>query len=113
MKLISQYHSSQIYSDASHWGLRTCRQAVFFPTRTAWYGVALTFNGPLAPGLACLFCREQKIACGGPPEGSADLTCNQCARRSLNCEWPVMSRRGLHRCCDNGDSHPDYEPTNP
>jgi hypothetical protein len=25
--------------------------------------------------LACLFCRERKIACGGPVEGSADSTC--------------------------------------
>ena len=27
------------------------------------------------PVLACLFCRERKIACGAPPVGSADLTC--------------------------------------
>ncbi|KAH9171242.1 hypothetical protein EDB89DRAFT_1907107 [Lactarius sanguifluus] len=49
------------------------------------------------PAIACLFCRERKIACGAPPMGSADPTCNQCARRSLKCEFPLMSRRGLHK----------------
>ncbi|KAF9494253.1 hypothetical protein BDN71DRAFT_1449149 [Pleurotus eryngii] len=47
--------------------------------------------------MACLFCRERKIACGRPPEGSEDPTCNQCARRSHKCEYPTESRRGLHR----------------
>ncbi|KAJ8488172.1 hypothetical protein ONZ45_g14059 [Pleurotus djamor] len=47
--------------------------------------------------LACLFCRERKIACGRPPEGSEDPTCNQCARRAQRCEYPTESRRGLHR----------------
>ncbi|KAH9984845.1 hypothetical protein BJV77DRAFT_1188118 [Russula vinacea] len=42
---------------------------------------------------SCLFCRERKIACGAPPVGSADMTCNQCARRSRKCEYPTMSRR--------------------
>ncbi|KAH9169380.1 hypothetical protein EDB89DRAFT_1481701 [Lactarius sanguifluus] len=28
------------------------------------------------PAIACLFCRERKIACGAPPVGSADPTCN-------------------------------------
>ena len=27
------------------------------------------------PAIACLFCRERKIACGAPPVGSADPTC--------------------------------------
>ncbi|KAH9041866.1 hypothetical protein EDB83DRAFT_2318158 [Lactarius deliciosus] len=27
------------------------------------------------PAFACLFCRERKIACGAPPMGSADPTC--------------------------------------
>ena len=27
------------------------------------------------PAIACLFCRERKIACGAPPIGSADTTC--------------------------------------
>ncbi|KAF8652860.1 hypothetical protein AX16_004109 [Volvariella volvacea WC 439] len=47
--------------------------------------------------LACLFCRERKIACGRPAEGSLDPTCNQCARRSLRCEYPTESRRGQHK----------------
>ncbi|KAI0298404.1 hypothetical protein B0F90DRAFT_1734227 [Multifurca ochricompacta] len=54
------------------------------------------------PAIACLFCRERKIACGAPPAGSADTTCNQCARRSRKCEYPTMSRRGLHKRRDNG-----------
>ncbi|KDQ51629.1 hypothetical protein JAAARDRAFT_40854 [Jaapia argillacea MUCL 33604] len=44
--------------------------------------------------MACLFCRERKIACGPPPEGSVDKTCNQCARRHLTCEYPTESFRG-------------------
>ena len=27
------------------------------------------------PAIACLFCRERKIACQAPPVGSADTTC--------------------------------------
>jgi len=69
------------------------------------------------PAIACLFCRERKIACGAPPVGSADTTCNQCARRSRKCEYPTMSRRGLHKRRDNGGGHQresedaDYVPT--
>ncbi|KAK0239379.1 hypothetical protein EDD85DRAFT_735865, partial [Armillaria nabsnona] len=47
--------------------------------------------------LACFFCRGRKIACGRPMEGSADMTCNQCARRQLTCEYPAESRRGQHK----------------
>ncbi|KAJ7183949.1 hypothetical protein C8R46DRAFT_1309226 [Mycena filopes] len=46
--------------------------------------------------LACLFCRSRKIACGGPPEGSSDTTCDQCLRRERPCEYPAGSRRGQH-----------------
>ncbi|KAI0783184.1 hypothetical protein C8Q75DRAFT_726413 [Abortiporus biennis] len=49
------------------------------------------------PVMACLFCRERKIACGPPPPGSKDRTCNQCTRRGLECEYPKESRRGLHK----------------
>ncbi|OBZ71061.1 hypothetical protein A0H81_09404 [Grifola frondosa] len=45
--------------------------------------------------LACFFCRKRKIACQSPPPGSIDRTCNQCARRNLKCEYPVVSRRGI------------------
>ncbi|KZP20265.1 hypothetical protein FIBSPDRAFT_742488 [Athelia psychrophila] len=47
--------------------------------------------------LACLFCRERKIACGRPEAGSDDPTCNQCARRHICCEYPKESRRGQHK----------------
>ncbi|KAG0709156.1 hypothetical protein DFH29DRAFT_216740 [Suillus ampliporus] len=47
--------------------------------------------------LACLFCRERKIACGRPPAHSPDQTCNQCARRRMKCEYPTESRRGQHK----------------
>ncbi|KAG7442437.1 uncharacterized protein BT62DRAFT_905954 [Guyanagaster necrorhizus] len=47
--------------------------------------------------LACFFCRGRKIACGKPIEGSADMTCNQCARRRFKCEYPAESRRGQHK----------------
>ncbi|KXN88961.1 hypothetical protein AN958_06523 [Leucoagaricus sp. SymC.cos] len=48
-------------------------------------------------GLACLFCRERKIACGRPSESNPDQTCNQCARRMFKCEYPTESRRGQHK----------------
>ncbi|KAL0956944.1 hypothetical protein HGRIS_003046 [Hohenbuehelia grisea] len=49
------------------------------------------------PRLACLFCRGRKIACGPPMPGSKDRTCNQCQRRSLKCEYPTESRRGMRK----------------
>ncbi|KAJ3514643.1 hypothetical protein NLJ89_g2259 [Agrocybe chaxingu] len=49
------------------------------------------------PPLACLFCRGRKIACGPPLPGSVDKTCNQCQRRSLRCEYPSESRRGMRK----------------
>ncbi|KAK0475575.1 hypothetical protein IW261DRAFT_489307 [Armillaria novae-zelandiae] len=49
------------------------------------------------PSLACLFCRGRKIACGPPLAGSTDKTCNQCQRRSLKCEFPRESRRGMRK----------------
>ncbi|KAF9497941.1 hypothetical protein BDN71DRAFT_1342993, partial [Pleurotus eryngii] len=49
------------------------------------------------PPLACLFCRGRKIACGPPMPGSKDRTCNQCQRRSLKCEYPLESRRGMRK----------------
>ncbi|KAH8984079.1 hypothetical protein EDB86DRAFT_2833644 [Lactarius hatsudake] len=52
--------------------------------------------------MACLFCHERKIACKAPSVGSA---CNQCVLRSRKCEYPTVSRRGLHRRRDNGGSH--------
>ncbi|KAJ7915138.1 hypothetical protein B0H13DRAFT_1557134, partial [Mycena leptocephala] len=46
--------------------------------------------------LACLFCRERKIACGRPAAASGDKTCNQCVRRHRECVYPTESRRGQH-----------------
>ncbi|KAF8145352.1 hypothetical protein K438DRAFT_1630230 [Mycena galopus ATCC 62051] len=46
--------------------------------------------------LSCYFCRERKIACGRPDEGSLDGTCNQCARRKIECRYPTVSHRGQH-----------------
>ncbi|TEB38162.1 hypothetical protein FA13DRAFT_1785978 [Coprinellus micaceus] len=49
------------------------------------------------PPLACLFCRGRKIACGPPPPDGDGKTCNQCHRRSLKCEYPAESRRGMRK----------------
>ncbi|KAG5338553.1 hypothetical protein C0989_007092 [Termitomyces sp. Mn162] len=49
------------------------------------------------PIMACLFCRGRKIACGPPPRGSSDPTCNQCARRGLECQYPTINRRGMRK----------------
>ncbi|KAJ7635749.1 hypothetical protein DFH06DRAFT_1003237, partial [Mycena polygramma] len=47
--------------------------------------------------LACLFCRERKIACGRPSGNhDPDQTCNQCIRRGRQCVYPTESRRGQH-----------------
>lgn len=68
-----------------------------------------------ALGLACYFCRHRKIACGAPEPDNPDRTCkyvyasfrvpvnsqlfvySQCLRRSLKCEYPLESRRGMRR----------------
>ncbi|THV05981.1 hypothetical protein K435DRAFT_789731 [Dendrothele bispora CBS 962.96] len=47
--------------------------------------------------LACFFCRGRKIACGRQDPNSSDRTCNQCFRRSLKCEYPTESRRGMRK----------------
>ncbi|KAF5385449.1 hypothetical protein D9757_005408 [Collybiopsis confluens] len=47
--------------------------------------------------LACFFCRGRKIACGPQDPTSSDRTCNQCHRRSLKCEYPTESRRGMRK----------------
>ncbi|GLB37086.1 putative GAL4-like Zn(II)2Cys6 (or C6 zinc) binuclear cluster DNA-binding domain [Lyophyllum shimeji] len=52
---------------------------------------------PRKPPLACLFCRGRKIACGPSDSGSSDGSCNQCQRRSLKCEYPTESRRGMRK----------------
>ncbi|KAG6830160.1 hypothetical protein H0H92_001889 [Tricholoma furcatifolium] len=56
------------------------------------------------PPLACHFCRGRKIACGPPDPGSSDRSCNQCQRRSIKCEYPAESRRGMRK--KNALAHP-------
>ncbi|KAJ7064612.1 hypothetical protein C8F01DRAFT_770484 [Mycena amicta] len=46
--------------------------------------------------LSCYFCRERKIACGRPEDGTLDGRCNQCARRKIACTYPTVSHRGQH-----------------
>ncbi|KAJ3490032.1 hypothetical protein NLI96_g1697 [Meripilus lineatus] len=60
-------------------------------------GGATGKEGKKKPIMACLFCRERKIACGPPAPGSANPRCNQCVRRGLECEYPKESRRGQHK----------------
>lgn len=49
------------------------------------------------PALACVFCRGRKIACGPPTKDGDGRSCNQCQRRSLRCEYPTESRRGMRK----------------
>ncbi|KXN90630.1 hypothetical protein AN958_03870 [Leucoagaricus sp. SymC.cos] len=54
-------------------------------------------NPEKKPALACVFCRGRKIACGPPSKDGDGKTCNQCERRSLRCEYPTESRRGMRK----------------
>ncbi|KAF9452362.1 hypothetical protein P691DRAFT_772355 [Macrolepiota fuliginosa MF-IS2] len=54
-------------------------------------------NPDKKPALACVFCRGRKIACGPPLKDGDGKTCNQCQRRSLRCEYPTESRRGMRK----------------
>ncbi|KAF5354748.1 hypothetical protein D9756_005250 [Leucocoprinus leucothites] len=63
-------------------------------------------NPDKKPALACVFCRGRKIACGPPPKDGDGKTCNQCSRRSLPCEYPTESRRGMRK-------KPSTSPTSP
>ncbi|KIK05425.1 hypothetical protein K443DRAFT_91446, partial [Laccaria amethystina LaAM-08-1] len=48
--------------------------------------------------MACFFCRDRKIACGGPvSEDGDDKTCKQCKTRGKTCQYAAESRRGQHR----------------
>ncbi|KAG6811807.1 hypothetical protein H0H92_005730 [Tricholoma furcatifolium] len=63
------------------------------------------------PIMACWFCRGRKIACGPPPAGSDDPTCNQCLRRGQACHYPTVSRRGQRKKkTDAVDSQPSSSP---
>ncbi|KAF9001130.1 hypothetical protein BDQ17DRAFT_1244811 [Cyathus striatus] len=77
---------------------RTSSASTSFP-KTAKSATKKNTSGsePKRLSLACLFCRERKIACGRPAAGSLDQRCNQCVRRSFTCEYPTESRRGQHK----------------
>ena len=45
------------------------------PSATTKTKSSRSVNEPRRPSLACAFCRERKIACGQPPDGSEDITC--------------------------------------
>ncbi|KAI0279471.1 hypothetical protein BC826DRAFT_1192045 [Russula brevipes] len=47
--------------------------------------------------LACLFCRRRKIQCRPVPGDHQDHSCQQCAKRSRQCEYPEMTWRGRGR----------------
>ncbi|KAJ7033765.1 hypothetical protein C8F04DRAFT_1104136 [Mycena alexandri] len=51
---------------------------------------------PTKQKMSCFFCRQRKIGCTRPDEGEDDQTCNQCARRKIKCEYPLVSLRGQH-----------------
>ncbi|KAF8064844.1 hypothetical protein FPV67DRAFT_157402 [Lyophyllum atratum] len=67
-------------------------RAISFPETTKNYS-----ETKRRPILACLSCRERKIACGRPAEENEDQTCNQCRRRQIPCEYPKESLRGHPR----------------
>lgn len=74
-------------------------------------------NPDKKPALACVFCRGRKIACGPPLKDGDGKSCkyvvshreiylceclsihlcSQCQRRSLRCEYPTESRRGMRK----------------
>ncbi|KAF7316567.1 Zn(2)-C6 fungal-type domain-containing protein [Mycena indigotica] len=76
------------------------------PPMGAQYEPELRFAYAARPGpggarakkqaLSCFFCRERKIACGRPDDGTIDGRCNQCARRNIPCTYPTISHRGQH-----------------
>lgn len=51
----------------------------------------------LKPSVACLFCRQRKIACRAPPPEVSDRTCSQCQSRQRVCEYPRQSFRGSRK----------------
>ncbi|KAI0685135.1 hypothetical protein BC835DRAFT_1290958 [Cytidiella melzeri] len=45
------------------------------------------------PIMACLFCRQRKIACGHHLRLMRNRRCNQCRGRDLDCMFPKECRR--------------------
>ncbi|KAF8073461.1 hypothetical protein FPV67DRAFT_1477952 [Lyophyllum atratum] len=91
----AQSPSSSSSSPASSYGAPTPVHASRARSSSLRKGVGNEARRP--PSLACFFCRERKIACGRPAEGSADPRCNQCRRRQNHCDYPKESLRGQHR----------------
>ncbi|KAH9022648.1 hypothetical protein EDB85DRAFT_1895170 [Lactarius pseudohatsudake] len=53
--------------------------------------------------LACLFCRRRKIQCRPLVGDCQDNTCQQCAKRCRQCEYPEMTWRGQGRKRSHSD----------
>ncbi|KAI9455789.1 hypothetical protein BJY52DRAFT_1224506 [Lactarius psammicola] len=53
--------------------------------------------------LACLFCRRRKIQCRPLLGDRQDNTCQQCAKRCRQCEYPEMTWRGRGRKRSHSD----------
>ncbi|KAJ7480854.1 hypothetical protein FB451DRAFT_1238609 [Mycena latifolia] len=91
------HHEAELPTEArpSHTS-RTAHRPAHSPAPALKFTEARKDGRSKRQALACFFCRKRKIACGGPPKGSADQTCNQCARRGVDCEYPTESKRGQH-----------------
>ncbi|KIL57414.1 hypothetical protein M378DRAFT_87984 [Amanita muscaria Koide BX008] len=50
----------------------SCRSCTLLPSSR---NLGVLWSEPKKQNLACLFCRDRKIACGRPAEGSLDQTC--------------------------------------
>jgi hypothetical protein len=66
------------------------------PPADTTVGIIRNSKEPKKPSLACTFCRERKIACGRPAEGSIDPTCKYVVITFLhiinaNCVWGVSA----------------------
>ncbi|KAH9030243.1 hypothetical protein EDB83DRAFT_2420671 [Lactarius deliciosus] len=61
--------------------------------------------------LACLFCRRRKIQCRPLLSDRQDNSCQQCAKRGRQCEYPEVTWRGRSRKRSHGDDldESDYE----
>ncbi|KAH8996976.1 hypothetical protein EDB86DRAFT_959103 [Lactarius hatsudake] len=61
--------------------------------------------------LACLFCRRRKIQCRPLLGDRQDNSCQQCAKRGRQCEYPEVTWRGRGRKRSHGDDldESDYE----
>ncbi|KAI9510970.1 hypothetical protein F5148DRAFT_472731 [Russula earlei] len=64
--------------------------------------------------LACLFCRRRKIQCRPSAGDHQENSCQQCAKRSRQCEYPEMTWRGRGRKRSRPElEESDYEEDSP